>query len=187
MLRKISIISLIISFGILLTQGAMAKQENTPSAHDISTISEMAKLKVALLDLHYNLLGLGWADRDRMNVGRQKLASICNPILDRLIDKKINPSEISWLPNMPAGIRSGGSSTEKGNIVYISLPNDAKWYQLLACNTKGTNFPKVEFSGGGISINLDKATVSFWDKTMVKYKGRVYVYSKATKKWNLQK
>ncbi|MFA6141756.1 MAG: hypothetical protein WC738_00480 [Candidatus Omnitrophota bacterium] len=164
-------------FGIIETTVAKDNQADNKTA---AVISDAAVFKLLLLDLGYNIVGLGWQDRGAVGAGKADVEAAWHKVLSKYnmtpnyVFSNVMPED-NDLPN-PPGL--SGSKTESGVNIYLRLPD--KWCEVLLVKQSGS-LPDVKFKNGGIGINLNTMKVTFEDKTECAINGKEYIYNNG--KW----
>jgi tol-pal system protein YbgF len=154
---------------------------------DISgVIADSALVKTLLLDLQFNVVGIGWNQRAPWGIGESVLTSKIS-----LLFKKYNIPIEALKGNGPSvdtaivngAIRGQWNGGEQRAHVTISLPDE--WLEVLHLSNWG-RLPETKFKSGQIALSItrDLMVVHFEKGTMCQVKGTTYVYSDG--KWRFE-
>ena len=174
----IMISALLIGFTLLSTNIAGETIiENKPAPAKIcELIKDTTTLKLILVDLKYNLLGLAWEDRDKYGIGREKLIEAAEKITSKY---KIELAKIGFLP-LVTNMGGEFKGSEHTGIVFIYAP-EILISEVVHLRDEHEKLPIVKLRAGKITLSLKSMSVSFTDKTVCVLKGKEYVFYKG--KW----
>jgi len=146
------------------TRNELGLPEAQTPTHSIQrTIGDAARLKLIMLDLDMNLLGVGWEDRDRSGIGRRRYQDSLSAITARYhmnIDKVHGYLDVTSVGGFPTGIFADAQSD---------------WVHLLRLEDSGS-LPTVEFRSGRISLSFAGMSVGFSGGTECLIDGKVYIW-----------
>jgi hypothetical protein len=181
MKHKILFISFIILVTFVLGSIEVVMAEETSIGNDISAVVKDAALfKLLLLDLGYNIVGLGWSDREAVGAGKTAVETAWHKVLSKynMTPPYVFSNVMAEDNDLPTPTGLSGSKTENGVNIYLKLPD--KWCEVLLVKQSGS-LPDVKFRKGGIGINLNTMNVTFEDKTECSLNGKEYSYNNG--KW----
>jgi len=181
MSHKSLLITFIILAVFLLGTIEIAMAEDNPVDNNLITvISDAAVFKLLLLDLGYNIVGIGWPDREALGAGKTAVETAWHKILSKynMTPPYVFSNVMAEDNDLPTPTGLSGSKTENGVNIYLKLPE--KWCEVLLVKQSGS-LPDVKFRYGGIRINLKTMNVAFEDKTECVINGKEYVFSNG--KW----
>lgn len=159
----------IFSGSFVFAVGLNEEQVNTgttlASARISEVINDSAMLKLIVLDLAENLVGIGWSDREREGAGRDKLMKEAKKIsskygFDATKGLRLDVTEV------------GGSAA--GDIQgYVVLPN--MWLEVVGFKNSA-RLPVTKFKSGRIIMSFKDLKIFFGEKTECLVDGKEYVY-----------
>ena len=145
-----------------------------------AAITNSALVKIILLDLQFNIVGINWKDRDSRGVGESVLINNLKLLFSKYsiskekILKGIGVSIDSTILN--GAMQGQWKGDEERAYAIISLPDS--WQEVLHLNDCGS-LPETKFKSGRIILSIRKGYVSvnFDNGTRCQIKGVDYVYS----------
>ena len=155
---------LVVSVAVCLTAIVGCGDQDLSKASDL--IRDTIILKLIMLDLNFNLVGIGWEDMERMGVPQDKLTDEV-----KRITKKYGIDLAKLGGSIDVNDMGGGVSEGLG--VYVVIPD--KWCNIISLEDSGKLVP-VKFKSGSISINYTSMSVNVKDKTQCLINKNVYTY-----------
>lgn len=155
--------------------GRTVERSTVPVSFSPATvIGDSARMKLALVDLAYNIVGIGWEDREKMGHGKKKLVDFVGQIAVKYGHKSILEILTEDPMDLPRGLRTGGTVEPPDAGMSIELPDD-KWYHIVPTKPDA-KMPMVRFRFGTLSLVLNDMQVKFTPGTRAEFKEKQYVF-----------
>ena len=138
-------------------------------ARVVEIINDSAMLKLLVFDLSQNLLGIGWTDRERGGIGRDKLINNAKKISAKY---GFDVTKVNLRTDVYGPV--GGSTFDfEMPQVYITVSDT--WFEIVHFKNS-ERLPIVKFKSGKITLILNKLKVYFADGTECMVDGEEYMY-----------
>jgi hypothetical protein len=154
---------------------AASQAQRTVAPTISEKIHDSALLKMLILDLQMNLVGVDWQSRENLGVGRTALRKTWEGLLAKYkhkgFDDFFGPETKR---DGPEALEVNGSCSQERCVLPLDLPDT--WFELIP-TAPTSNLPPVKFKSGGVVLDLKTMTVSFKEGTMSMVQGEQYRYS----------
>lgn len=128
------------------------KTVKTMSFETGQVVSDYATLKLIILDLSVNILGIGWDDRENNGIGRDRLLHVAKKIAKKYaidLDKNTFSRDMQ---------ETKSSIDKNGPLIYGVFPSE--WSEIIRIEKSG-KLPMVKFRNGEIILNLRTMSIKF--------------------------
>jgi len=139
-----------------------------------TVIGDSARMKLAMVDVAYNIVGIGWEDREKMGCGKKKLLDSVIGIAAKYGHKDVLEILTEDPMDLPHGLRTGGVAEGTDVSMRIELPDD-RWYQIVPTRPDA-KMPMVSFRNGTLTLILKDMQAKFTPGTRAEFKDKQYVF-----------